>query len=56
MSVVWTSWHGKNAGCESVGEGGRVQNAGGVTVGCHGHGELLPLLSCTTGLDPVRFI
>lgn len=42
MSVVWTSRYRKNTGREGVGKGGRMQNASSFSVGCHGHGELLP--------------
>ena len=40
MSIVWAAGHGENVGRESVGEGVSVQDAGGVSGGCHGHGGL----------------
>jgi len=46
MSVVWTSRYRKNTGREGVGKRSRVQDVSSFSVGCHGHGELLPVLSC----------
>ena len=47
MSVVWTSGYGKNVGREGIGERGRVQDAGGVSIRRYGYGEFLPILSCS---------
>ena len=56
MSVVWAPGYGEDVGREGVGERGRVQDAGGVSVGRHGHGRLLSASSRGPELNIIDFV